>query len=582
MTATVEELLPTSLLFEQEFGDIVNRREFLFDTPGFGFGNYDQRVTSASDRVRGKCSPFFENEMDLAAIRGIARFLAGTTEIAIGALENLTSYTIGNGLTYTVEPKRESHKVDSATEPLTPEQAEDKKEDIRARQATRAVQEALDEALEANQWVGDKEAEAFRRSHRDGECFIWVREYSGQPQIMLVEPDYITEPVPSREVEDYCGCQPGLEWSFGIASDHCDMERRHAYFVKWPGGAGTDWDVAPTGEMVHVRLNVDRGVKRGISDFYAAYVNMERAAKLLGNTLQGAAIQATIAYIKEHVAGTTSDSITSTRNARSDFTATFNRPGGGSRQIRQEKFFPGRVIDTTGTKYHAGPLGQSSAPTYIDVVQAGLRIVGARWAMPEYMISGDASNANYSSTLMSGGPFDKATQRRQGLYKRHFAEVCWKVLGILASRGRFREHGILSLRDLKKVLQVKVEAPAVAVQDRKQEEEIRQIRHDAGILSKKTWAAQAELDFEVELANGAAEKAEPSPFGAPPVPGQPPNQPPLPQPRQASKFRRLGQPPEKDAGDANAEAKRQAIVAAALESVRTTAEARAVLSEAYP
>lgn len=563
MTATVEELLPHSLLFEQEFGDIVNRREFLFDTPGFGFGQYDQRVTSASDRVRGKCSPFFENEMDLAAIRGIARFLAGTTEIAIGALENLTSYTIGNGLTYTIEPKQENEAGK-----LSPLAA--------------LVQEALDESLEANQWVGDKEAEAFRRAHRDGECFIWVREYSGQPQILLVEPDYITEPVPSREVEDYCGCQPGLEWSFGIASDHCDMERRHAYFVKWPGGAGTDWDVAPTGEMVHIRLNVDRGVKRGISDFYAAYVTMERSAKLLGNTLQGAAIQATIAYIKEHVAGTTSDSITSARNARSDFTATFNRPGGGSRQVRQEKFFPGRVIDTTGTKYHAGPLGQSSAPTYIDVVQAGLRIVGARWAMPEYMISGDASNANYSSTLMSGGPFDKATQRRQGLYKRHFAEVCWKVLGILASRGKFREHGILSLRDLKKVLQVKVEAPAVAVQDRKQEEEIRKLRHDAGILSKKTWAAQAELDFEVELANGAAEKVEPSPFGAPQVPGQPPDQPPLPQSGQPSKFRRLGQPPEKDTGNAEAESKRQAIVAAALESVRTTAEARAVLSEAYP
>lgn len=561
MTATVEELLPTSLLLEQEFGDIVNRREFLFDTPGFGFGNYDSRISSPSDRERGKCSPFFESEQDLAQIRGIARFLAGTTEIAIGALENLTSYTIGNGFTYTVEPKDET--ADTALDPIV-----------------KAVQEALDNALEANEWVGDKEAESFRRAHRDGEAFIWVREYDRQPQILLVEPDYITEPVPAREVEDYCGCHPGLEWSFGIASDHCDMERRQAYFVKWPGSR-QDWDVAKADEMTHIRLNVDRGVKRGISDYYAGYLTMERAAKLLGNTMQGAAIQASIAYIKEHVQGTTSDSITSARNTRTDATSTFNRPGGGSRQVRQERFFPGRVIDTVGTKYHAGPLGQSSAPTYIDVVQAGLRIVGARWAMPEYMISGDASNANYSSTLMSGGPFDKATQRRQGLYKRHFQGVCWRVLSILANQGKFREHGIFSIRDLKKLLQIKVEAPAVAVQDREAEERIREIRHDAGILSKKTWAAQAELDYDLELANGAKEKVEASPLaGAFPMPGQP-GKPPVP-PAQggASRFRRLGQPPEKQQADPRAA--RQSTVAAALESVRTTDEARAVLQEAYP
>ena len=42
---------------------------------------------------------------------------------------------------------------------------------------------------------------------------------------------------------------------------------------------------------------------------------------------------------------------------------------------------------------------------HVQIVQAGLRALGNRWDMPEYMISGDSSNANYASTLVSGAPF---------------------------------------------------------------------------------------------------------------------------------------------------------------------------------
>ena len=42
-----------------------------------------------------------------------------------------------------------------------------------------------------------------------------------------------------------------------------------------------------------------------------------------------------------------------------------------------------------------GPMGHVNSPRFIEVVQSSLRYVGSRWAMPEYMISSDASNNNF-------------------------------------------------------------------------------------------------------------------------------------------------------------------------------------------
>lgn len=528
--ATLEKIVRgeemTSRLVESEWGELVNRREYLTDTPGWGMADY--RATTPSDRVGGKCSPFFENEFDLANIRGIGRYLAGATEVAIGALESLVSFTIGTGLTYEVAPKNETSNKDSLVE---------------------AVQVAVDEILEANQWIGDQEAEAFLRSSRDGECLLWAQDRADVPHIRIIEPDYLTEPSQTRELEDYLGLE-GLCWTFGIATDHGNVERRHGYFIQW-NGSKCDWDFAPEREAVHIRLNVDRGVKRGISDFYAAYMTLERASKLLGNTLQGAAIQATIAYIREHAAGTTQGSVESFRASKSTSNYQQSLANGSSRTVYQERFKPGRVIDTAGSKYHAGPLGQSNAPIYVNVMQAALRIVGARWQMPEYMISGDASNANYSSTLVSGGPFDRATQRRQAFYRRKFAELVWKCLAHLVRRGRFLQFNIGTLTELKRQVQLKIDAPDVDVKDKEAEERVRDSQQRAGILSPRTRAQKSGLDYDIEIANGA-KASTPAPF-------------------QLLDPRRQGVPTTT-----------QSAIAAALESVQTTDEARAVLRDCYP
>ncbi|MEX2176783.1 MAG: hypothetical protein WD872_20620 [Pirellulaceae bacterium] len=105
---------------------------------------------------------------------------------------------------------------------------------------------------------------------------------------------------------------------------------------------------------------------------------------------------------------------------------------------------------------------------------------------------------------VAGIPITEGTGFDQ-FHKSCFAQVLWIALGHLVRRGRFRQFGIGTLTELKQQVQLKVESPAVAIADKKAEEDIRKVRADAGILSNKTWAAQCDLDYEVEQANIAAQ-----------------------------------------------------------------------------
>ena len=70
--------------------------------------------------------------------------------------------------------------------------------------------------------------------------------------------------------------------------------------------------------------------------------------------------------------------------------------------------------------------------------QAALRYVGVRWNMPEYMISGDASNANLASALVAEAAFrQRPREADQPVYLNAFRELFWKVLRIRFDAGAF-------------------------------------------------------------------------------------------------------------------------------------------------
>lgn len=515
LAARNEQLEPlANVVLQEGWGELVNPREYLYDTPGFGTeGDWPWgAVDLVSDRERGKCRPHFDSEQDLARQRAVARYLAGTDETSIGLLENLTNYILGTGFEYTAEPKAGDEQL-AAT-----------------------VQAVIDEWQESHGWRR-VEREAFVRSRRDGEAFLKLdHTRGGLPRPRFIEPAAVKEPADLLSVSEYLG-NIALDWAFGCGSHPYDVDDVHAYHVVADDGGATD-EIIEAERCEHIKCNVDSGVKRGISDFYSALDELNQSSKLARNTAQGAAIQATIAYIKEAATGTSKAQIESSRTSRADWTHDVPTPDGGSKTVRHERFMPGRVISVSGQKFTYGPMGQSAAPVFIDVLQMVLRRIGQRWNMPEYMISGDASNANFSSTLVAESPFVKAAESWQSWYAEAFESLHWKMLRCAWQAGRFGRG--IPFSDIRRAVRIDIEPPRVSVRNAAEETARRERMHAAGLLSKQTWAAMEGLDYETEVKNGVARRQASPPAG--------PDADPL-----------------------------RAAVAGALESVETSDEARAIL-----
>lgn len=488
-------LISSAVLREGEWGDRVSPREYLDDTPDwYGSGMDSARISLPTDHKDGDNYPFWLTETEHQTQRGVSRHISTTDEIAIGAIENHCNYVLGKkGFEFKVIGKGGAATADKLVA---------------------AAQQIVDVFLEFNRWSGVLEREIVAKTPRDGELLLGLEDRGGLlAEAVYLDPSFITEPDNVRDLEEYSRLGCGLNWKYGVASEPNRPAKTYGVFCSWYG-SDTDWEFFPSSRLVHGKLNVDQDVKRGMSDFYAVYVNLQRAAKLFGNTMEGAAVQAAIAYIRQHAPGVGPQAIRDFVAGQSTDTQTAVVGKGGTQTRQARKVRPGQVVDIpNGAQYVAGPLGQPRSTGYIEVMQAAMRRIGIRWTMPEYMISGDASNANFSSTLVSESPFVKAIETRQGWYSTHFAELLLKVLQLKAARLG------LSPRQVAERLSINVVCPQVPIRDRQKETQVAQAEYAAGILSRDTWASQAGHNLAEEEAKGARPQAGAAP--GTPAPGDP-------------------------------------------------------------
>lgn len=467
-------------------GSLVNTSEFLTDGVGlsnFGTLNASRSYAQAADKKDGDNYPFWQTEQQWAGIVGGARLVSTLSEVGISALENLTNYTIGKGFGYSFTPAAPG--------------------DEHAAKLAAACQAILDEAFESSRWFGHLEREVFTQSRVDGEALVAVRHRGGRNvDLELIDSVSVCEPTAPEDLEDYLGLAPGLNWKYGVATPPGRPSLPQAFFVAHEGDTN-DWEVIKACDAVHVKLNVRPAVKRGMSDYLPVQPSLSGGERLLRNTIGGAAVQAAIAYIREHAPGVSREVIDDLVMSLTDETVT--EPGNATRgpvERNLHQALPGTVLDVTaGMKYHSGPLGNPSGPMFIDVVQAAWRTAGTRWQMPEYMISGDASNGNYASTLVAEAPFTKATEARQTIYVDAYSEIAWKV--IRAAMPACRAFRGITFAQLRRIVSLIVDPPQVAVRNRLEDHQIRREEYDYGILSAETWAAEAGRDLAEQQRMGA-------------------------------------------------------------------------------
>ena len=389
----------------------------------------------------------FSSESQLAEIRDACRRLAVGNEFAINGPENRISYIVGPGHTYRATAKK--HRD-------APEQL------------VRDAQTVLDDFLRANKWH-QRQQEIVRRKDRDGECFLRLFVApDGLTRIRFVEPEQVATP-PGRAADPAA--------AFGIQTEPDDVESVRGY---WIDGRLVDAD-----EIQHRKLGVDANVRRGLPLFHPVRKNLRRAEKLLRNMSIVAEIQSAIALIRKHVSATTTGVEQFVAN-QADASVTSAATG---RTSHFRRYGPGTILDAaTGTEYEF-PAAALEAGKYVIVLQAELRAIASRLVMPEFMLSSDASNANYSSTMVAEGPAVKMFQRLQHDMIEDDRDVMWRVLTAAVEAGR------LSPETLDAV-DVQAVAPTLAVRDRLREAQADQILLRNGAMTVETMAMRHGVERE--------------------------------------------------------------------------------------
>lgn len=493
----------------EAWGDSVDTRDYINDDPNFGFP-LPNLFSVLSDRQFGKLYPIYQNEQDLMRIRGQAHNLAtiGSGGTKMGIMDSLANYVLGKGFSFTAQPRGAK---DSGSLPLCA-----------------ALQRVIDRFLEENQFIGAADREAHHRSREDGEAFLKLRpEHGGSISLHFLECEQITQPAAPRELEDWLGCGTSYpsDWWFGIHTRHRATNKPLGYHVIYDGSLG-DFDYLPAGDgdvppalmvendetgrrivphrLQHIKRNVTANAKRGVSDFYWILGDLFREAKIRRNTAEGVALQSAIAWIISSPPGSTQAAIQNIGS--NDWFANYQKPvmNGGTKTQNASRYPPGTILKPSpGMQYEPGPMGSERCPNFMLVAQYILRSIGVRWNMPEYLISGDASNANYASTMVAESPFVKSREADQQFYRAHFAAMIWKVLRIAYDMGQFVSLGA-SWDSLKALIEIKVDVPAVESRDQLKMAQTQQVQIGLGILSRKTAAVQAGLDYEAEVQQGAA------------------------------------------------------------------------------
>ena len=291
--------------------------------------------------------------------------------------------------------------------------------------ATRAGDDVAELATEADRaWAEFLAAngrhfsyrEYARRVWRDGECFL--RKFAsaglGSPSVRFVDPETIG---PTREQPD----------SQGVITDADDVETVLAYLRIDPASGELLEEIAAD-DMFHTRIGVDSNQKRGVTLFGPVIECVSRFDRWLETELLARKLQASIVLWRK-VQGSPSQATAVADGAQTSGPVW---PDG----VRRERYRAGTILTTSqGTEL------QYLQPNtnFGDAVPLGrllLLCLSAGAGLPEFMLTSDASNANYASTMVAEGPAVKLFRSEQEFFAREFERIWRWVMDEAIAAGR--------------------------------------------------------------------------------------------------------------------------------------------------
>jgi hypothetical protein len=146
-----------------------------------------------------------------------------------------------------------------------------------------------------------------------------------------------------------------------------------------------------------------------------------------------------------------------------------------------------------GMNYVPPPAAANSSG-HLEIMQALLRSAGNRHNAPEWLVSADASNNNYASSMTAESPFLRHCKRLQKLYERTFLRVIRAVIQNAIDAGKLPQATM-------KYIDIVATAPQLEVQDASGTASANQTYVTLGIKSRQTVAQELGLDWDTEITN---------------------------------------------------------------------------------
>jgi hypothetical protein len=381
--------------------------------------------------------------------------------------------------------------------------SDEEPEDANGKQLT--VQQYWDQWAKINDW-DVRSKETIRRLYRDGEVFWrWFDPQTDDqgPILRFLDPN---------EVRPGSGGKP----TYGIATDPEDIETVLSYHRVWKDSDGVAHENDIDADWIdHHKILVDRDVKRGISYFVPLAKKITEYDKWINDRIILNKIRHLFNVVAEPLNPTASLS-----NITSQF-ADEERPTPAGGTKKKKVWKPGTVLASKGVKWDLKSLNINAADT-ADDGRAIQLVLAIATGFPEYIIRGDASNANYSSSMVAESPFVRMIQAQQDhiakLYEKAFKRVT--DYGIRTGRiaQRYTRQSVSFNRTTGKdethtetaeiTGDCEVQFDSVIARNLKDETESVQIHVAEGWCSKRTASAKFGYDFEKEQDQIARETAE--------------------------------------------------------------------------
>lgn len=292
-----------------------------------------------------------------------------------------------------------------------------------------------------------------RRVMRDGEAL--VRKF-GPGVVRFVEPEHLQ---PTGE--------HSAEFPLGVVTDPDDVETVVGYDV---GG-----ETVPAEEVFHFKCpDVDMSElrcwpplvdsKRWIDDYVKfvadrSLLNRWRASVLAVRKQKGAS-QSELAAFQDRIKQ-----------------GTLTRPGG--QQVPVDLFRNrGRILNVNDDVDYEFKSPNVGAQDAAEDGRASRLLIAVMWSFPEYLVTSDASNANFASTAVAESPGVKTMEAHQDHFGGDFCLFVEWVLG----------HPV----------DMRIFFPALYVRNELQQTQARAIRYQNGVLSAETWMRLDGVDPEEE------------------------------------------------------------------------------------